>query len=60
MATLPYIRTHVQLTTEECRNMTEQRKYQPPGQDKVLHLQTGELSYYEIDQEGNCWRTRAD
>ena len=52
LSTLPYIRTHVQLTMEECRNMTEQRRYQPLGQDKVLHLRTGEWSYYEIDQEG--------
>ncbi len=32
--------------------MTEQRRYQPLGQDKVLHLRTGEWSYYEIGQEG--------
>ena len=52
LATLPYIQTHVQLTMEECRNMTLHRKYQPPGQDKVLHLRTGEWSYFEVDQEG--------
>ena len=32
--------------------MTEQRRYQPPGQDKVLHLRMGELTHHEIDQEG--------
>ncbi len=52
LATLPYIRTHVQLTMEECRNMTLHRKYQPPGQDKILHLRTGEWSYFKVDQEG--------
>ncbi len=32
--------------------MTLHRKYQPPGQDKVLHLRTGEESYFEVHQEG--------
>ncbi|MCP3663551.1 MAG: hypothetical protein GY696_13845 [Gammaproteobacteria bacterium] len=41
LATLPYIRTHVQLTVEECRNMTLHRTYRPPGQDKNIHLRMG-------------------
>ena len=32
--------------------MTLHRTYQPPGQDKIIHLQTGEWSYFEVDQEG--------
>ncbi|MCP3665181.1 MAG: hypothetical protein GY696_22230 [Gammaproteobacteria bacterium] len=31
LATLPYIRKHVQLSVEECRNMTLHRTYRPPG-----------------------------
>ena len=52
LATLPYIRTHVQLTMEECRNMTLHRTYQPPGQDKIIHLRMGEWSYFEVSQDG--------
>ncbi|MCP3663013.1 MAG: hypothetical protein GY696_11045 [Gammaproteobacteria bacterium] len=46
LATLPYIPTHVQLSVEECRNMTLHRTYRPQGQEKIIHLRMGEWSHF--------------
>ncbi|MCP3663647.1 MAG: hypothetical protein GY696_14350 [Gammaproteobacteria bacterium] len=52
LATLPYIRMHVQLSVEECRNMTLHRTYRPPGQEKIIHLRMGKRSHLEVSQDG--------
>ena len=32
--------------------MTLHRTYQPPGQDKIIHLRMGEWSHFEVSQDG--------
>ncbi|MCP3662471.1 MAG: hypothetical protein GY696_08260 [Gammaproteobacteria bacterium] len=59
LATLPYIRTYVQLSVEECRNMTLHWTYTPQGQEKIIHLWMGEWSFLKSARTGGYWRIRA-